>query len=238
MKFLVRVYFIFFSFVFSAPVFSQQKDTLGFKGFSSEHYMPAHSTVIKMSPVPFFMGQIPYCGEVRITVEQLVAWNQSLTIGASYNYPSPVLALISAMNKGGGSSFNDYSINGFRGILGYRYYPIKKLHAPNGLYFGPYLSYNFAKIKEKGGSGDYFILNYANAGLITGYQIQLPRNVYLDFFTGLGYRNNFIIEYDSRTNRTSTSFMNSSFFAPPGMQNLRFLANVKFYLQVNVCYAF
>lgn len=218
--------FIFFTAIigllFSAE--AQKTDTTGFEGFKAVK-LSAHQNLIKTSLFPFLVGQIPWCGEARFTYERMITHNQSFLAGVSYNYPNPVLLLSALVYN---TSFKQYSLRGVRGILGYRIYPFKKSTAPEGFFAGGYLSYNFVKVKERNGNGDYFSFNYANASAVAGYQMYLGENFYGEAFGGIGYRYNFIRAYDASTRKSSTQ----------EHYLLRGLKNIKFVLQVNVSYAF
>jgi hypothetical protein len=203
-------------------------DSSGFEGFKSTGRIPYKQNVIKFSPVPMFVGQIPYCGEIRLTYERMIAYNHSLLLGASYNYPNIILLMMSAVADPPGQGFKRYSLRGGRVIFGYRYYPLKSKDAPEGLYFGPYFSYNFVKIKERKGDGSYEMLNYANASMVAGYQIEMRDGWFCDFMAGLGYRRNFVRSYDAQTNRVSTN----------EMEGITVIRNIKLTLQINFCYGF
>jgi hypothetical protein len=209
-------------------IHAQEADSLGFRGFKNPK-LPYRQNEIKANFVPLLMGQIPICGELRITYERLFTHNQSFTAGFSYNYPNLFLLITTALNDPQGKGwFGRFSTQGARFTLGYRYYPFKDVQAPEGLFFGPYFSYNFAKIGYKSTQGSYQILNYLNAEAIVGYQVEISDNFYFEFFGGLGYKHNFVVYYDSRSNKTSSE---DFYLFPP-------LKNVKLALQVNFCYAF
>lgn len=203
-------------------------DSSGFEGFTSKGRMPYKQNVIKFTPVPFLIGQIPYCGEIRLTYERMISYNHSLLLGASYNYPNIILLMMSAVADPPGTGFKSYSLRGGRLMLGYRYYPLKSREAPEGFYFGPYFSYNFVKIMERKGDESYEMLNYVNGSLVAGYQIEMRDGWFCDFMGGLGYRYNFIRSYDARTNRMFTSQMEGI----PGIKN------IKLVVQINFCYGF
>jgi hypothetical protein len=198
----------------------------GFEGFRTEkRKMPEHANVFKVSPVPFFVGQIPICGEMRLTYERIIAPGHSLVLGGAYNYPNIFLLVMSAVADTA-VGFKDYSFRGGRGIFGYRFYPLKGKTAPEGFYVGPYFSYNFVKVKEKGGNDDFYAYHYVNGSVVAGYQLHLRGRVYMDFMGGLGYRNNFIVEYDSRTQRRVRY----------EMEGIPFIKNVKLVIQYNLCF--
>jgi hypothetical protein len=188
--------------------------------------------VIKTSPVPFLVGQIPICGEIRITYERAINRHHSVLIGASYSYPGLLLAATFAMDTNG-YKVSDYKINGVRGMLGYRCYPLKKKKmAPAGFFFGPYVSYNMVQIMEKG-YDDYQRIHYFNATMTVGYQIIKKNGFSFEFFGGLGYRKNFTTGYDAYYKRYTAAQQFNFIDAP-----IPFLNHVKFALQINMGYAF
>lgn len=215
-------------FAFSAFGQKEEIDTSGFEGFKAPKSADREN-VIKTNALPLLFGQIPLCGEIRLTYERMLAHNQSITLGLSYNYPSLFLLMFSGGNGPFGLRIGGLSIRGGRMTLGYRFYPLKNVKAPAGLFLGPYFSYNFAKIKERGVSnGNYLIINQANASLIVGYQVKMSEHFFFEVFSGLGYRRNFIIEYEASTKRTTTQ---DFYFVP-------FMKNVKIVTQINFGYAF
>lgn len=209
--------------------FSQDSDTAAveFQGFK-ERKIPYKQNVIKFSPIPLLFGQINFCGELRITYERMLTHNQSLSLGFSYNYPSLPLMLSTSLSRNG-NIFKGINVFGARGTIAYRYYPLKSREAPEGFFVGPFVSYNFVQLREKGGSGSFVNINYFNANAVCGYQVEFGKGVMMEFVGGLGYRKNFIVEYDASTDRRSVSDLEG--FLPP-------LKNVKIVLFINLCYAF
>ncbi len=215
----------------TVPLYAQYEgsvaDTLHFEGFKEPKKLPYKLNVVKASPMPFFIGQIPYCGEIRITYERMLASHHSLLLGGSYNYPNVILLVMSAVSDTA-QSFKDFSLRGGRVMFGYRFYPIKRQSAPKGLFFGPYVSYNFVKIKQRKGNGSYDLINYLNADMVVGYQFEMGHSVFMEFMGGIGYRNNWGVYYDARLNRSERY----------DIYDIKFLKNVKFLLQVNFGYGF
>ena len=223
---LTLLFLIVFTGFGSTHLLAQEADSLliGFNGFKNEK-IPFKGNVIKFSPIPLLVGQIPYCGELRLTYERLITHNTSFSIGGSYNFPSVIFAIAS---RGSGVNINQFSFRGGRAILGFRYYPLKRKKAPAGLFFGPYISYNFVRVKEKKGNGSYLDLNYFNASAITGYQFNFGKSIYFEVFGGIGYRKNFTREFDSR-NKSRLTY-DTEVLGP--------IKNLKVILQVNLGYAF
>lgn len=215
-----------FAFILSVSAVSQDTTFTGFK----TQKPPFKDNVVKSNILPVLMGQIPICGELRFTYERMLSHNQSVTLGVSYNFPNLLGFVLPAIANPKGAVLSQYSLRGGRGTLGYRFYPLKRRLAPEGLFLGPYGSYNFVKIKERRGNGSYEIWNYANAGLIVGYQIHLSKGVFMEFFGGLGYRKNFVVYYDARYDRTSKTDLVL-------IENNPF-KNVKVFLQMNIGFGF
>lgn len=205
------------------------RDFKGFKGFKADKF-PTKQNVIKFTPIPCFVGQIPFCGELRFTYERMLTHNQSLSLGLSYNYPSLFLLVLPAIANPNNATLKHYSLRGGRITFAYRFYPFKSKSAPGGLFVGPYGSFNFVKIKERNGNGSYDLVYYADACLVAGYQIPLPKGVYMEFMAGFGYRQNKTYEYDARTN---TSSLHDYYIINSGA-----LKNVKVLLQMNIGYGF
>ncbi|MDB5283070.1 MAG: hypothetical protein JWO06_2145 [Bacteroidota bacterium] len=206
---------------------SYGQDTTGFQGFKAPK-LPGIQHVIKSNIIPVLIGQIPYCGELRVTYEHMITHNQSISAGFAYNFPNLFLLLATAQN-GSNSLFHTYSMRGARADIGYRFYPLKEEEAPEGLFFGPYISYNFVKIAEKHGD-NYQVVNYFNASGVAGYQFMFD-GFSLEVFGGLGYRNNFILKYDSHINQTYTTGL-------PVVIDLGKFKYVKIVAQINFGYAF
>ena len=222
--------------------YAQEQDALqGFQGFSTPKEVK-NEGILKFSPFPIFDGQIDFTGELRVTYERKIAKRQTITIGASYDYPNFILLAVGRSFGGGGggrrggggggygrgSAFNDFSIEGGRATLGYRYYPLKKMSGLSGLFVGPYLSYNAVNIREKGASANYEVVNYFDASGITGYQLVLKNHFEFEVFGGLGYKNNFVAHYDQVANSIYDDYVPRT----PALEN------VKFVLQMNFGYAF
>jgi hypothetical protein len=220
---------------------AQQDELQGFKGFSTPR-STHNSGLLKTNLIPFLVGQMPFTGELRLTYERAIAKKQSVTIGASYDYPNFILAAAGSGgghgggrrgNGGGyagrGGGITGVSIEGGRVTLGYRYYPLKNAVALKGLFVGPYLSYNAANIREKNNSSEYEVANYANASAITGYQLVFPKHWSFEIFGGIGYKDNFSLHYDAAADRV---FEQYRFFQNSAMNH------IKLVVQMNFGYAF
>lgn len=202
-------------------VLPAQSDTLApFKSFSKSYKLPKRANVIKLSPFSFLWGQIPFAGELRPSYERLITHNQSVTVGFSYNYLTPLL-LVGFLASG--SVPFPVSIQGARIHAGYRFYPLKRVEAPEGLFFGPHVSYNFIKVKDRTANYLEYFITYFNVSMMVGYQFEFDEHWMLEAYTGIGYRYNQgdLTNYAQRTRKVE-----------------RIGGPVKFNLGVNFCYAF
>jgi hypothetical protein len=224
-----KLLFVFVLLFTGTEIFAQQVDSTHlekFKGFKTPKF-PSAQNVLKTNLIPIFIGQIPICGEIRITYERMIWHNQSISVGASYNFPSLFLVLMPKLINPMQATLSQYSLRGARIIFGYRYYPLSA-EAPKGFFFGPYFSYNFVRLQERHGNGSYAVLHYVNASLVLGYQAKFGKHIFLEFFGGLGYKRNFETDYDSHTRQTSTNDIYN--------QKFPYFRNVKLALQMNVGY--
>lgn len=230
-KNLRTILFVFVILFSRSQLFSATSDSLQikkFKGFKTPKF-PSAQNVLKTNIIPILIGQIPYCGELRLTYERMIWHNQSISLGVSYNFPNLFLFVMPAVLNPKHANLSKYSLRGARFTFAYRYYPFGS-EAPKGFFFGPYLSYNFVKLQERHGNGSYQMLNYANASLVCGYQFKFGNHVFLELFGGVGYRKNFEQDYDSQTRQTYTGDIYNKKFPQ--------LKNVKFALQMNLGYGF
>lgn len=197
------------------------------KTFKESYRSAKHNNVIKFSPVAPFVGQIPVAGELRVVYERFITYNNSITIGGSFNYISIPYKIMEAIVDTSGIKLQLW---GGRGQIGYRYYVLKSIDAPQGLWVGPIASYNYARISNTRGNKSYTDYHYINAGFLVGYQLHMKNNWYFDGFTGIGYRNNFGIFKDGISGRTERYDL--------AIAPLPFLKHVKYYLAVHFGYAF
>ncbi|HLP22196.1 MAG TPA: DUF3575 domain-containing protein, partial [Chitinophagales bacterium] len=184
------------------PAYAQKTETdtsatRRFKGFRTPRF-PSADNVIKSNLIPILFGQIPLCGEIRVTYERMIWHNQSISLGASYNFPNLFAFVMPAIINPNRTTLKRYSLRGARITFGYRYYPLSS-EAPKGFFFGPYFSYNFVRIQERHGNGSYELVNYINGSLICGYQAKFGKHIFFEVFGGLGYKRNFSVFYDSRS---------------------------------------
>jgi hypothetical protein len=200
-------------------------------------------TVYKSNPFALLWGSIPFTSEIRIIREDVIAPQQTLQIGISYLAKGPFVRLLekqmSASTPGG---LGNYTIilNGFRFQASYKVYLnelfnnlklTKDMHAPQGLYIAPHISYSQAKftLKPLLARDIYIEMTHFNCGLHGGFQLVSRKGLALDVFTGLGYKQNVWYEQNGPFNRKQMD-----------ISDLGFLYNgpVKLYGGFNVGWSF
>jgi hypothetical protein len=126
----------------------------------------AQKNVIKaniLSPA-FYSGSISF--------EHAFNWAMSYDVGISYT-PATELS----------NSFTDgvQELSGYSATIGLRRY--KKMNAPDGFYFGPYLRHQNVTFKEAETTAT---LTVSSAGIKTGYQFIINEVFSIDLFYGSG----------------------------------------------------
>lgn len=218
----------------SGSAFGQENtDTLSFEGFGKKKKfqgfkesktIPMKQNVVKTGIVDWFAaGPFLFNAEFRVMYERMLAAQHSVLVAGGVNYTSPFVLLLGALNDT--MKFN-YRISGGRAQLAYRFYPIKKLHAPKGLYVGPHFSYNYMRITEKG-TGDFYTVNHFFVCAVAGFQIVKKNGFSIDFSTGIGYQKLW----------GTYSSANSRFVQPISFGKTDAIP-VKFMAQINIGYAF
>jgi len=230
MRRICPVLLAYFLLLASGYQLKAQADTSGFEGFKATRF-PEKANTVKIGLIPLLVGEIPYCGEIRVTYEHPITHNQSLLFGLSYNYPGALLLLASATS---GSGISDFSWRGGRLMLGYRWYPLKKSDAPKGFYIGPYFSGNLLKVTDKQDHTIYETMYYLNASMIVGEQVLAHNGFTFDVFTGVGYKDDFIAHSDPNfyVGILRPTDVVGLANASPAAQH------IKFTLQVNFGYSF
>ncbi len=186
---------------------------------------PGANGIIKSNPLPLLWGPGWFTSEFRLVYEKPVNLNQSFLIGASYLGRSPFFIILQNPN-----STTKITLRGFRFQLAYKFYLIDE--APEGFYIAPYFSYSDAYILEKYQpiySSDYIKQTYMNINAIAGYQIIGYSGFAVDFYGGIGYKNN---EWIEKTSAGSTNITSDfTMFDGP-------ITHVKVILGFNIGYAF
>ena len=186
--------------------------------------------VLKVDPTLWFFGPIPGTGDYRLSLELATSLKSSFQIGASYVTKSIFTLIVEGVTPDSAKG-PDYSVNGFRFQLAYKFYPFGKYQAaPAGVFVGPHISYTYAGYHISQTSNKYsdYSVVYANAALIWGYQAILGDKVAIEIFSGVGYRSNWM--RDEYTGKTEKLNYNPQVTPFPG--------DFKIYLGVNIGAAF
>lgn len=194
------------------------------ESFKEKKKIPNFQNVLKTGVSSWLIGNMGINGEFRLVYERMLANQHSIIVGASYNYKSPIFALLDAMSD---SISIPVNINGYRVQGAYRFYPIKKLKAPNGLYVGPHFSYQSLFLTDKH-SKDYIELSNFFAVAASGYQIVTKKRVSIDFNVGIGYQKTWYKEVLYNGNQPQTIKYPNNLNKIP----------VKIMTQINIGYAF
>ena len=155
---------------------------------------PHYSGIIKTSPIALLAGQMLFLGEARFIYERVVTPAQSSFVGVSVNFPNFITrALFEEIRD---SLDLDLKAWGFRAQGGYKFYLSHKNKEMEGFFIGPHISYNFSRVREKSYPDEWVKLVYLNGGCILGFQ-HIVENLSLEYMTGFGYRNNYILYNDT-----------------------------------------
>lgn len=161
--------------------------------------------VIKLAPLGWIHGQLPFTVESRIGYERRLGARNSLGASYSYlgtNYPFSFIgsfalsAAISAAITASGHPYIGWTnakirARGARWQVQYRQYLSKKRLAPEGWYLAPQFSYasvNYEVSLEDWATKVNIEVKNRNYNLLFGHQRVLGRHFVFDVFTGLGYR--------------------------------------------------
>ena len=154
--------------VFSGFLFGQEKDTVPVR---------QRKNVIRINPTPALL--FSNIQNITFGYERLLKHNQSFMIQLGYLNVAPLFE----DSLGGFIDIERVSNFGVNGSFDYRFYPLKrnKFQPPNGLYFGPYLSYYGFTFKDDFGyyQGDTINVygnysstyHFVNLGFMVGYQL-------------------------------------------------------------------
>lgn len=182
----------------------------------------APRNVLKIAPLGWIHGQLPFTTESRVSYERVLGGRSS--VGGSYsylgtNYPFSFIgsfalsaAISSAITLSGhpAAVWTDAKVraSGRRYQLQYRYYFTRKQQAPEGFYLGP--NYSDSRVDYRVSFPDFntsfdLIRTNRNYNLLVGYQAVLGRHFVVDAFTGLGYRDSQTKIYDQNGAYLSTA---------------------------------
>lgn len=178
--------------------------------------------IIKLAPLGWIHGQLPFSVESRLSYERVVGARSSVAAGYSYlgtNYPFNFIsgaALSAAVTTAlvasghGQVAWTDVKTRteGHRFQVQYKRYLTRRKPAPEGFYLSPHYSYTTAtyrsEVKDLGIRFGIKTTNH-NYNLLFGFQEVLGRHFVVDVFTGLGYRDKTEKTYDANGQYTGTA---------------------------------
>lgn len=165
--------------------------------------------LLKTNPLPVLWGNIPLTAEYRLLFETPSSPDQSLMLGVSYLGKGPFLVALVDTTQNPSSNLHkfaeDLKVSGFRMQGMYRFYLYPKNHSPDGFYIGPHASYTFAKFYLPVQKQQYLAFVYYNVNVLAGVQAFVSDIFCFDFFFGLGYRNNLVIEHNLNNSSASSA---------------------------------
>jgi hypothetical protein len=192
-----------------------------FHNDSLTNLFPKPHIYLKTNPLCMLQGPIIFTSEFRLSAERMTAKKQSFQITAGYLGKGAYLYLFESMQN----SNYEFKVNGARFGLEYRIYLFDKNNPkPEGMYIAPAFSYSYAKITDAYSSSrnEYIQATFINYTIKGGYQL-IRNKLALDFFYGLGYKDN-----------TWTMNQNQSFSVLPNNDFELFPGNLKLILGFNV----
>ena len=224
------IIFVFISF-FASNSYAQKLDSsllIKHKGFDKQKYK--FTTVTKTNPYTPLWGPIPYTSEYRIIEEIATSYRQSVQFGVSYLNQS--LLLLANADSFYQPNQPHLIFRGYRMQASYKFYLLKNMPAPYGIYVSPHISYSTVKIsyKQIKIKENYVQVKHLNMNILIGYQLILKKGFSMDAFTGLGYKNNVWEDHDNNTTYTKINLANDMVYKPN--------SNFKFTLGFNIGLAF
>jgi len=119
----------------------------------------------------------------------------------SYLGKGPVLFYIEELLKSQGDNINLVG-SGFGFQAWHKFYLGK--YSPKGLYLAPQVSYAIGRVSEKrlNQYDLYLQWTHASINMLMGAQILIADKAAIDFYWGLGYKQNSLIYHESATNFT------------------------------------
>jgi hypothetical protein len=161
------------------------------------------SIYLKTNPLSVLQGPVPYfTGELRLGFEFIGSDRITYQASASYVFLSPLLNVISNNTPGvfGGA----IQMPGYRFQGQVRYYYLKfygkkklsKVFLPTGLYTALHSSYSNAYFRDKNAPVERIEFTQLSVDILGGMQVMYNDVFGIDFFAGMGYKNNVITYYD------------------------------------------
>jgi len=145
--------------------------------------------VLKSNPLTILLGPILLTSEYKIAAEYATIPHQSVQVALSYLGKNIFLSKLDTL-----SSY--YNINGFRFQISYRWY-LKLYREPDkllGFYIEPHASISnaYLSIPMASYKNNLFLFSYQNIAIKSGFQVAIAKDLFVDMFFGLGYRENWL----------------------------------------------
>jgi len=166
-----------------------------FNFYTEKNYDKNKFLILKIRPLSFIHGNIPFTSEIGLMVEKIENIKISSQFGVFYVTCSPILLYLLKLNK----EPKNFTIQGLRIIFDFKFYPFTNFNVYEYLMTGFYLSSTISYSTAKFYNYQIIVLNYLKAhyfhiGIKCGYQFVFLKSIILDFYAGLGYKvNNWFI---------------------------------------------
>lgn len=182
---------------------------------------PSKSLYFKTNPLTLLQGPIPFfSGEARFGLEMVGSEKLTYQASVSYLFKSPLFSLLT--NGAPGLSGVDFQFQGYRFQGQVRYYYLKfyskkqlsKVFLPSGLYVSIHGSYSSGTLSARNIPVERIEFTHLNTSVIGGMQAMYRDALGIDFFLGLGYKNNVITYFKPNGTKEFLDPVNDLGFTP------------------------
>ena len=176
------------------------------------------SFYFKTNPFAILAGPITLTAEYRLGVEATATPRISYQICGGYLNKSFFFNL-TQNDTANGLNAKDFSFQGFR-IQGQVRYYFKKFEdkkdwstkfTPSGYYIAAHGSYSTATLRLKTQAYPYNDYININANVLIGLQAMIEQSFGIDFYTGVGWKQNSLTSVDYRLRKTNLNLTESGF---------------------------
>lgn len=200
----------------------------------------AHSyqSVVKIKPLAFFQGSVPYSSEISILGEWSMDYHKSVQLGFSFYTEGPDLGLI--VDSVSGLPIANYSLQGLGFEGQYRYY-LERLSGkiksgntcPLGVYTGLHVAFANVRARDELNFSitEEVVVTHVEAALLLGIQHRIFDRVLLDLGLQAGYKNYDWTYIDNMGQYTEidTSDDLGEYYASPFLLGAQFTIGYGFY---------
>lgn len=178
-------------------------DTLSFK--KPKNLMSYE--VLKTNPMALLIGPTLISSEIGLSYEFSLSKTKSLSLGGSLLTKNVLIYLSEKLDSNNNTGSNvvqssqKLKISGYRIQAQYKFViPLRKY--PRALYIGPHVSYSTVNYsnQQRGFTNDYYKIVHNNISMLFGYQHLFGKRVFIDFYSGLGYKYNYVRYYKTKKN--------------------------------------